>query len=152
MHIMFHENSLIVHLFSFPVINSPHHFEHFHPRAKLKLPHLRSRSRLSPSFFRTNEKTSEIYFTSPRQPPFRITRKSVPRFVRGGRSSNQLDAAFPFSATLPVDSSLNGTIRSIKQLPGEIIGIIYAGFGVRYTTARGGSQGCYRKKGDISCV
>lgn len=92
------------------------HFEHFHPRAKLKLPHFRSKPRLSPSFF-SNEETSEIYFTS-LQPPLRITRKSVPQFVRGERNGNQLDPVSPSFAIFPVDSSLNGTIRSIKQLPG----------------------------------
>lgn len=115
------------------------HFEDFHPRAKLKLPHLRSRSRLSPGFFRTDEKTSEIYFTSPRQPPFRITRKSVPWLVRGGRSGNQLDPASPRRFLFERDSPVDKTIA------GGIIGIIYAGFSKIHNGK--GRQRCYRGKG-----
>lgn len=60
---------------------------------------------LAPSLFfcsQTNERTSEIYFMSSRQPPFRVTRKSVPWFVRGEkRSSNPLQPSY-----LPSPSSL----------------------------------------------
>lgn len=40
-------------------------------------------SRLPLNFFRSNKRTSEIYFANPCQPPFRVTRKSVLRSVRG---------------------------------------------------------------------
>jgi len=45
------------------------HFEHFHPWAKLKLPHFRSKPRLSPSFFSNEEKQVKFtlrVFTNPR--------------------------------------------------------------------------------------
>lgn len=77
-----------------------------------------------PLFFQSNERTSEIYFTSPRQPPFRVTRKSAPR--RGEKEAQLATLSIPPSAARspplvtpchPADSSMNRTVRSIKQLP-----------------------------------
>lgn len=98
--------------------------------------------------FRTNEKTSKIYFTSPRRPPFRITRKSVPRFIRGERSINPLNSAshFPRRFLLERDSPVDKTIA------GGIIGIIYAGFAVGYTNGSAMRLGMLQGRGDTLYV